>query len=126
MQFDSDIYGDAIHLARSMASTFDNTKYDDYDGCLQSPIAPRSVGSSTKLRMGVYPNPTSGIAQLEFDAEFTGQVSILDFSGRLVRVLSVDKQRQISIDAGSIPGLYVVQAIDQEGSVAVSKLVITK
>ena len=125
MQFDSDIYGDAIHLARSMASTFDNTKYDDYDDCLQPPIAPRSSGASA-LQVHAYPNPSTGVTQLDFGRQFTGQLMVVNTAGKVVFEMSLEKINGVELNITAGAGLYIIQTADEAGYKTITKLVVTK
>jgi len=55
----SDLYGDAIHLARAMVNSYNDTYYDVYDGCIDNPLEPR-VDKGSTFNAIIKPNPTTG------------------------------------------------------------------
>ena len=88
-----------------------------------------SVGIGANKKTGnllnVYPNPSSGLFQLDLTDELIGSTAtIRDMSGRVVKNLRISNtNQQIEVDGPS--GIYFLQ-IDQEGSKPIIKKLIVQ
>ena len=63
----------------------------------------------------VLPNPVVNQVNISFDAAFTGDISITDMGGRLVRQSVVNNQKEVSIELSVPQGIYFVNAYNQSG-----------
>lgn len=77
-------------------------------GYIPSPV--KSSPRSTDIIQSIYPNPTSGISQLQFEDNISGSLTIINLSGRLVSSLSFSNKNNILIDLTYQPsGCYYYQ-----------------
>lgn len=107
----SDLYGEAIHLARAMANTYNRTYYDVNDDCLEA-STPRITESESipKIEVTVSPNPTSGLVNVDFSGEYTGIIKVVDLSGRTIHLINLEKANTSIIDLSqSQAGIYFVK-----------------
>ena len=121
----SDMYGDAIHLARALTNTFDSTYFDVNDGCLTEPIEPRS-NSTNSLNALVQPNPTKGTIVISTEKPITGIVNVFDLSGRIVFSESIKKVNQHTLELKLEDGVYLINIISDTGEKHSEKIVVTK
>jgi hypothetical protein len=63
----------------------------------------------------VFPNPMVNKVNITFEAAFTGDISITDLGGRLVRQTVSNNQKEVSIELGVPQGIYFVNAYNQSG-----------
>ena len=63
----------------------------------------------------VLPNPVVNQVNITFEAAFTGDISITDMGGRLVRQSVVNNQKEVSIELSVPQGIYFVNAYNQSG-----------
>lgn len=75
--------------------------------------------NANKLKLSVYPNPTSNVLNLKSDKEITG-VSVIDLSGKVVKREKGASQINVSNLA---KGTYVVQASYKNGAVENTKFI---
>lgn len=122
----ADVYGEAIHLARAMANTYNRTYYDVYDGCIDTAV-PRTNIQTRAVDVTVSPNPTNGRIVVAFSSAFTGTLTIYDCSGHKVKSLSLENRSSIDIDlADEHAGMYVIRATSQDGVSKECKVVLIK
>jgi hypothetical protein len=125
----SDEYGDAVHLARSIALIQGSDMYYDvHDGCRDIGYsAPRSVENGNNLEneisLDIYPNPSIGNVQLEFNTKVTGLLQIFNANGKVVlRNKIVNSQTQtIELDNS---GIYIGKFTTDTGRVFTHKIII--
>jgi len=66
--------------------------------------------------LNVYPNPTSGEINIEFNKAFEGQLELYSMLGQLVESIEVDNMNLIQLDLSHLEkGLYTVALSDEEG-----------
>jgi hypothetical protein len=122
----SDLYGDAIHLARAMANTFDNTYFDTYDGCLQE-VGPRSQRDSELSELfNIFPNPTSGKVYLQLPLHYNGRVEVYNVDGRLMSSLMIVNSNINEIDLSDLSGVYYVHLRSIDGDILSKKIIVLK
>jgi len=122
----SDIYGDAIHMARAMANTYDNTYFDAYDVCI-TPTTPRSIKTSeVATAISVHPNPTSGILYLNLPDNYTGHVAVRDIDGKVVYEKDINAGNLTNIDLTMYSGVYFVVFTSETGDQSVHKVILIK
>lgn len=121
----SDLYGEAIHLARSMANTYTNSYYDEYDGCLQR-SEPR-LTSKDQFTLMVAPNPTTGKISIILPANFEGKILVYDLNGRIIKT---NENIKASIEFLDISyendGLYILRVIGADGKSSEHKVLLIK
>ena len=77
------------------------------------------------LALQVYPNPTTGLTTISFEAMMAGaSLVIRDFSGKSLFVKELGSARTVSLDLGFIkPGVYLVE-LHWENGIELQKLTI--
>jgi hypothetical protein len=122
----SDEYGDAVHLARSIAlNQGSTTYYDTYDGCEdRTLVTPRSNKEKLdNLSLDVFPNPSSGQVQLKFNNLVSGLLQI--FNSRGDQVYRVEMS---GIDLQGLQlhnsGVYIAKFTPHNGRVITQKIII--
>jgi hypothetical protein len=74
------------------------------------------------LNWEVFPNPTTGILEIQMDDNNPFVVSILDLLGR--KLIEQETVSNKSIDMSNLPnGVYIVQALSQAGKIDQKKIV---
>ncbi len=122
----SDLNGEAIHLARAMANTYNRTYYDIYDGCLES-AEPRVTLKLKDVDVSVAPNPTNGIVNMTFSSEFTGSINVFNSSGQKVHAKFIDKINLATIDlSNEVGGLYFLKTTSSSGDTKEFKVILIK
>ncbi len=79
-----------------------------------------------EIGMSVYPNPANGVVNLILDlpSQETGEISVMDLTGKVVFQIGAISNKQVTLDLSSIPnGIYLVQFKGSE-SIATSKIVL--
>jgi hypothetical protein len=123
----SDLYGEAIHLARAMANTYNRIYYDVNDGCLEEQSTPRQTTPVEEISVNVSPNPTSGLVNVSFSSGYSGTISVFDISGRLIHTLDVNKAYGSTIDlSDKQAGLYFFQVTSDSGNTKEFKIILIK
>lgn len=121
----SDIYGDAIHLARTLTNTFDYSNYNIYDSCLDQPVIPREQ-SNSKLIATIQPNPTKGEILINLDKAIWGKINVFDMSGKLILSRLIEDEHQHSININTGQGVYMLNILSDTGERLIEKIVIIK
>ncbi|HHH52549.1 MAG TPA: T9SS type A sorting domain-containing protein, partial [Bacteroidetes bacterium] len=124
-QLCSDLYGDAIHLARALTNTFDSTYYDEYDGCIDEPVNPRAKKVTT-LKALVQPNPTKGEIWINLDKAITGKLEMYDISGKLLKSIKLENENQYSLNIEADEGIYMIKIISNTGESYIEKIIVLK
>ena len=119
----ADKYGDAIHLARSMANTFDKTYFDVFDDCPEV-IRPRAA--SNTLNAIVQPNPTKGELNIVMENPFTGTIEIFDITGKLVYSDRYENIFEKTIHLNLNEGVYMLKITSIDGESDIEKVIVTK
>ena len=58
----------------------------------------------------VFPNPTRGKVELEFDESVSLNIGVFAADGRLVKELEIDEKRSVTIDLSNEPqGMYFIE-----------------
>lgn len=95
--------------------------------CCSSPL--RLPKNSTQKefenkKFKVYPNPTVGILNFEFENEASRTIEIFDNNGRIVKTFNVDKD-VVAVDLSSLAkGIYVYKIIEDGNLFKTSKFII--
>ncbi len=80
---------------------------------------------SSKLMMGIYPNPTTGQFTLSFEESATGDVGVFDHTGKQIHQQYLENQKRLNIDLAMFPaGLYVVRFINDGGDVHSGRVIL--
>jgi PKD repeat protein len=67
----------------------------------------------TELAPSIYPNPSTGLVNLEFAHDFNGTVSCYDLQGRLLRTVNAKTGNSVVLDLSSLPkGMYELRWIE--------------
>ena len=122
----SDIYGDAIHLARALANTFDDFNFDEHDGCGFMPIPRGSKVFEAAFDITVYPNPSSGIVNINLPQNFNGWATVTDVNGNEIVNDRISMGNLNSIDLSKNSGVYFIQFSSDSGQHTVRKVIIIK
>lgn len=121
----ADKYGDAIHLARVLANTFDNTYFDVYDDCPEEKIWPRT-GKPGTINAMVNPNPTSGEFSIHFETVVSGSVEVFDISGKSIYSDRLKDAIDYRLKLNVKNGIYLVSVISDSGEIFDEKIVVSK
>lgn len=122
----SDLYGDAIHLARAMANTFINTNFDQYDTCLEN-SGPRSKEEFDHLyKIEIFPNPTSGKIFLKLFEGYNGLVQVFNSDGTLVISTLVIGNQTNEIDLSNLTGVYYMKFRSTNGEIISKKIIVIR
>ena len=122
----SDEYGDAVHLARSIALIQGSENYyDSNDGCRDNDYAvPRSTETAnTKLELTIAPNPTSGKVNIEFNKSVSGIIHIYDMKGVLIKshIISEYTNQALFIERS---GVYIAKFVQDNGEILSKKIIV--
>jgi hypothetical protein len=122
----SDEYGDKVHLARSLMSYFDETYYDQYDGCLDA-VEPRSMQKQV-VQPGfcIVPNPNDGRFTVYLEKANSGTVQVLDMNGRIILEEVIQDKMQVDMTLQDKMGVYLVRINYANGEEQVKKLVLNQ
>jgi hypothetical protein len=123
-----DEYGDAIYLARIMASTFTDEDFDQYDGCISPPHFQPKVSNVQDLLefVKVFPNPGTGLINIEMPHSFTGLCTVMDIMGNQIFSKPCLNAQNVEIDLSNNPGLNLIQFTTDKFSSKIFKVVIIK
>lgn len=121
----SEIYGDAIHLARAMANTFTNTSFDIYDNCIQSTES-REKSILAKGDISIFPNPSLGLINISLPKEFSGTLDIVDAAGKAIIQKKIVKGNLNQVDLTAYNGFYFFKFVDDLGYVSIHKVIVIK
>ncbi|HAQ38134.1 MAG TPA: hypothetical protein DCQ58_06455 [Saprospirales bacterium] len=119
----SDSYGNAIHLARSMANTFDKTYFDVFDDCPEV-IRPRAA--SNTLNSIVQPNPTKGELNIVMENPFSGTIEMFDITGQLVYSNRCENIFEKTIHLNLNEGVFMLKITSISGESDIEKVIVTK
>ncbi len=123
----SDLYGEAIHLARAMANTYNRTYYDVNDGCLESAEPRLTFPLNLDFNVSLAPNPTNGKVIITFSKEYSGTVNVFNTSGQQLLSQRVNKSSFHDLDiSNGISGMYLVQVISDQGISKEFKIILVK
>jgi len=122
-QLCSDEYGDAVHLARYIASAQgSNVYYDTHDGCNDvSYSSPRSTMTEV-LAMNIIPNPTIGTLNIEFSKSTTGKLEIYTMTGSMIETRSITELDNISLELEKT-GIHIVRFIQVNGDIIIKRII---
>lgn len=67
------------------------------------------------------PNPSTGLVTIEFDKESTGDIEVVDITGRIILKRNFDQLRQINMDLSSSNGLHIINVYHTDGTFEVLK-----
>ncbi len=119
----SDIYGDAIHLARSMANTYDNTYLDQFDECIDN-VEMRSRVDEELNNIFVSPNPSTGIFNVSLPTGFKGKLSVIDVAGHTLLNKNIVDGDLDTLDLSAYSGILFMRFTSMEGVVTVHKVIV--
>ncbi len=122
LQFDAQQYGVGTHVVS--VSAMNNHGCEETDTLLVTVTDPNGITAQTDSNVSIYPNPTSGIFQIETSS--AAKVEIFNSSGALTHE-SIDFREMLTIDAtGWVPGIYLARITDLETSyVSTQRLIIS-
>lgn len=116
---------DAIQRNSSNTSIFNNAP-----GCNSADeVLPQCVTSAKDFfdsSTNIYPNPSKGMATIDFGGVQSGIVKVMDISGRLILQSDYDHSRYINIDLANHTGLNLIRIYHEDGTVEVLKHISTK
>jgi hypothetical protein len=120
----SDEYGDAIHLARAMAHTFDRTYYDVYDNCFQAPQITSRLKFTSDI--DVYPNPSDGLLKFKIPSTYSGSLDIRRTDGQFISYTQITKGNLNQLQLELKPSLYLFNFVSDQGERVVKKVIIVQ
>jgi hypothetical protein len=72
------------------------------------------------------PNPSTGVFNIELPESFTGHISVLDVTGRVVYTNRIDKEFDSTLDLSAHPGVLFIQIVNAEGISSTHKVMVIK
>jgi hypothetical protein len=124
----SDEFGDAVHLARSIALIQgSDIYYDTSDGCQDITYSgPRSNDErSHEILLNIYPNPSIGNVQIEFSSNVSGLFQIFNTNGEQVWFSEIKNSAQLSIEIEN-SGIFIGRFTSGMGDILTKKIIIIK
>ncbi|HHH53882.1 MAG TPA: T9SS type A sorting domain-containing protein [Bacteroidetes bacterium] len=126
-----DEYGEAVYLARSMMSSYENVRYPSIVDCNSDFIIPRDEKETVvERRMDIYPNPARDKFRIaiELKENEDGKLEILDVRGKLMYSEEVnDRNNTFELNAKEYnTGIYLVKYVSANGDRIVRKMIISK
>jgi|GEM_PF-1450589 len=88
----------------------------DFSDCSYIVMTNNSELQDSKVAINVYPNPTNGLVNLDFDKiqpEVT--VQVIDITGKTVAVHFVENERQMQLELNGVPGIYLLMTKTPNG-----------
>lgn len=122
----SDEYGDAVHLAKSIAlNQGSTTYYDTNDGCEdRTLVTPRSSKEELdELSLDVFPNPSAGQLQLRFNNQVSGFLQIFNSGGDQVFSIYISKSEMQAVHLHT-SGVYIAKFTTDNGQIITQKIII--
>lgn len=116
----SNLYEDGIFIIGAYTKKFGGeensaVKYYAFNGqSLGMEIATSIQSGTTEIDFNVYPNPTNGLLNFDFDDDFSGDISIYDILGRQIKSISLTAQGNYQIDLSTENrGWYIATIFDR-------------
>ena len=122
--------GGDIYNAKPLASRFAETELPDLSSVTPTP-APKLEVTVGDLSAKLFPNPTGGAFNLEFNSpeEDNIEVAVFDLKGSRLKQYKhgvVTGENRLELMAPDQPGVYVVQALTDKGKRFASTLVVSE
>ncbi len=112
----SDVYGKPVHLARALTATFDTTYFDQYDDCLHGLEERRGrMISGEEHQIEVYPNPTTGLLQIALPENYSGELTVLDMSGKIISTYTIQTTDAYFLQMPDQSGIYLLRFESSNG-----------
>ncbi|MFT5920647.1 MAG: hypothetical protein ACI9FU_002469, partial [Granulosicoccus sp.] len=73
----------------------------------------------TSKNIGVYPNPSSGLVNIEFQKPMSGFVEIKSYQGQLLETITLENASILSTNLNGTSGLYIISIHNRDGEVEV-------
>jgi hypothetical protein len=116
----ADDYGPYIHLARGIVFPVSGEHFDQYDTCREGRTKPRSANESV-ISSAIYPNPSRGIATIDFGTNVTGRLVVLDIAGRKIMEAELNDLERLDIDLSDNLGINLIHIFHSNGSFEILK-----
>ncbi len=124
-QLCSDDYGAYVHVARALANEATNEHFDQYDDCRTDEAASRAIPKANNLST-LFPNPSTGLVSLNFDAETNATIEVRDIQGRVLLEKRVEQSTTQQLDLSKYSGIHFIHVTHDSGDVEVLKSVIVR
>ena len=85
--------------------------------------AVEDIKTTSKIEMTIYPNPTNGLVQVVCPNHDADWIQVVSLSGQVLHNIPYKGQQIIDL-RGLVPGVYIIRAIGNQGSVS-KKIVLT-
>lgn len=73
----------------------------------------------------VYPNPTYGVVNIEFEQlQKMTTVQLTDITGKVIRVFTIEQENQLQFELEGASGIYLLAIMDATGSLTTRKVVL--
>ena len=83
----------------------------------------KDIKLPASIEMTIYPNPANGLVQVIFPNDDADWIQLISLSGQVLRTIPCKGQQAIDLSE-LLPGVYVIRALGEQGSVA-KKIVLT-
>lgn len=116
-------YDQVVVFPDFTARTSDNVIYfDNVFGDTASMVMNSTRLIADKATIDVFPNPTSGLIQVQSEDLTDGSIVLLDLLGRTIQTQNITADlMSIEIDAKCEDGLYLIQVMDEKGRLVETK-----
>ncbi len=122
--------GTAVLKARSLQNSYRQVRYDDEKNCGVKKAKELAVAAFAATSVKLFPNPTTGIATLEFDnaLKSKGTLKIYDLTGKAAATFTLPEgTSSYSPSISHLPtGMYMCKLWEGETPVWADKLIILK
>ena len=83
-----------------------------------------NISNILKTQMLIYPNPSTGVFNINFNAETTANIVVYDVMGKLILEKTINNTNSTSFDlAAQKTGIYILKIVDNNGSVTTERIV---
>jgi len=95
--------------------TFSKNKVSTTLGFNQPVFSLTSILEKNKIKLSIFPNPTSQLVHIKFDGKLPSIIKILTIEGKLLSFLEI-KEQTLKLDFSKYQnGIYIVEIFDESG-----------
>ncbi len=121
----SDMYGDPVYHARSLVRVDSSGKFYDHEG-LCNYLSPRGIMDPIALSITIQPNPAFEYINILSSDQFQ-EIRFYDLTGKMITIpYSQDCNRVFCNISSMPPGMYIVQATDDQLRTVSEKLIVVR
>ncbi len=105
------------YYVRAYSRDFSGTFYGNQLNFTTNTLA---LADNTKIQLKASPNPFKDFVVISFDRNVTGEGEVFDLTGRSVKKVAINQQKEVRIELKDLPsGLYFFQYSDPKFSATI-------